>query len=128
MCCKSSKHGGLLKQVSSIMQFKDEERDCNYQIHSKEVSHKVINYIGDSLKLCHETERHIILSQGKKKSHITIRSSWPDSTQKRSLWGLRYITNQKDSDGTSRRCRTCNTLLFIFKRTEALYFCATERN
>lgn len=110
------------------MQFKDEEWDCNDQIHSKKVSHKVINHTGDRLKLCQETERHIILSQGKKKLHTTIRSSCPDSTQKKSLCGLRYITNQRDSDGTARRHKTCNRLFFNFKRTKASYYYATERN
>lgn len=92
MCCKSSKHVSVLKQLLSTMQFKDKEWDCNYQICSKKVSHEAINYIGDSLKLCQETDRHIILSQ-QKKNYILQSDLVGQAAQRRKVYGD-YVTSQ----------------------------------
>lgn len=58
----------------------------------KKISYKVINYIGDSLKLCHETERHTILSQGKK-NHILQSDLAGQTPHRREVYGD-YVTSQ----------------------------------
>lgn len=58
----------------------------------KKISYKVINYIGDSLKLCHETARHTILSQGKK-NHVLQSDLAGQTAHRREVYGD-YVTSQ----------------------------------
>lgn len=92
------------------------------QIRSKKVSHEVINYIGNSLKLCQETERHIILSQGKK--NYILQSNLAGQTAHRSKVYGDYVTSQnKGTLMALQGDKTSNRVLYFLKDRSIALLC-----